>query len=426
MKKLFLMGAAASLLAGNLLAKDVEITFWNFPNFTGDSEFGKGDYDKELIKAFEAKNPGIKVNFTMIEFTDGPAKLETAIQSKTNPDIVYDAPGRIIDWASKGYLAPLDDMADKAKLNQAAVGASSFEGKLYLYPQGVAPFLMGANRGMLKDWGLDNQLPLDKPDRSWTLAQYEKLLTDIAAKAKESGKDIAPAILYAKSQGGDQGPRAYISNLFGSWITDAKVSKYTINDEAGVKAMEWAKSAYDKGLLGKGIALDAGASIEAFRSGLAATTILFPVNLYKQEKAKADGIDAVLLPFPTSNGKLQLEYLVAGPCVFDNGDKDKIAASKKFIDFMINDANWGTRTLKATGTFSAKLNETGLYDDRELAYAESMSGFYGPYYNTIPGFAQMRPLWFPMVQSVLNGDAKPKEALDKFVKAANKTIEEAK
>src|SRR5690606_35280408 len=101
-------------------------------------ELSKDDYDLALIKAFEDKYPNIKVEYQAIEFTDGPAKLETAIQSRTNPDVVYDAPGRIIDWASKGYLVPLDDMVDKSTLIDAAVKASSYEGELYLYPQGVA------------------------------------------------------------------------------------------------------------------------------------------------------------------------------------------------------------------------------------------------------------------------------------------------
>ncbi len=189
--------------------------------------------------------------------------------------------------------------------------------------------------------------------------------------------------------------------------------------------MEWIKQAYDKDLLGKGIALDAGAAIEEFGNGTAAATILLPVNKYK-EFTKEGKVESVLVPFPNNSGQPELEYLVAGPAVFDNGDADKIAAAKLFVDFMINDAEWGVRTLKATGNFSAKLGVTGLYDDEELQFAETMSEFFGPYYNTIPGFIQMRQLWFPMVQGVLNGDIEPKAALDEFVAAANKTIEDAK
>ena len=399
----------------------ITIKFWNFPNFTGDSEFAKGDYDLALIAAFEAANPNIKVEYQAIEFTDGPAKLETAIQSQTNPDVVYDAPGRVIDWASKGYLVPLDDMVDKSTLLEAAVTASSYDGELYLYPQGVAPFMMGFNKGLLEEMGLLEMLPLDRENRAWTVEEYEALLTAI----HEKNPDISPAILFAKSQGGDQGPRAFVSNLYGSWITNEDVSAYTINDENGVKAMEWIKQAYDKGLLGQGIALDAGASIEAFRSGLAASTILYSPGLYRPDMI-AQKFTPVLVPYPNNTGTPELEYLVAGPCVFDNGDEDKAIASKRFVDFMINDAEWGKRTLMSTGNFSAKAGEVGLYDDAELVFAESMSKYFGTYYNTIPGFAQMRTAWFPMVQGVLNGDQTPKEGLDAFVDFANASIEDAK
>ena len=398
--------------------KKVEITYWDFPQFTKDKEFKKTeDFDAALIKAFEAKNPNIKVNYQKIEFTDGPAKIETAIQSKTAPDVIYDAPGRVIAWAAKDLLVPLDDV-DKSKLNEAAVKASSYKDKLYLYPQGVAPFLMGVNKDLTDKLGVTDLLPLNKQDRSWTVEEYEKFLK--AVKQKDSS--ITPALFYTKSQAGDQGPRAFVANLYNSWITDDANSKYTINDANGVKGLEWVKKAYDDGLLGQGVALEAKDALEAFKSGRAATTILFSPGI---AASHASGFNYKFLPFPNNGGKAKYDYLVAGPAIFDNGDADKAAAAKKFVDFMVNDKDWGKRTLLASGNFSAKKGETGLYDSEELKFAEGLTGQYAPYYNTIPGFAKMRPLWFNMVQGVLNGKTTPKEGLDKFVEDANKTIKEA-
>ena len=398
--------------------KKVEITYWDFPQFTKDKEFKKTeDFDAALIKAFEAKNPNIKVNYQKIEFTDGPAKVETAIQSKTAPDVIYDAPGRVIAWAAKDLLVPLDDV-DKSKLNEAAVKASSYKDKLYMYPQGVAPFLMGVNKDLTDKLGVTDLLPLKKQDRSWTVEEYEKFLK--AVKQKDSS--ITPALFYTKSQAGDQGPRAFVANLYNSWITDDANSKYTINDANGVKGLEWVKKAYDDGLLGQGVALEAKDALEAFKSGRAATTILFSPGI---AASHASGFNYKFLPFPNNGGKAKYDYLVAGPAIFDNGDVDKAAAAKKFVDFMVNDKDWGKRTLLASGNFSAKKGETGLYDSEELKFAEGLTGQYAPYYNTIPGFAKMRPLWFNMVQGVLNGKTTPKEGLDKFVEDANKTIKEA-
>ena len=398
--------------------KKVEITYWDFPQFTKDKEFKKTeDFDAALIKAFEAKNPNIKVNYQKIEFTDGPAKIETAIQSKTAPDVIYDAPGRVIAWAAKDLLVPLDDV-DKSKLNEAAVKASSYKDKLYMYPQGVAPFLMGVNKDLTDKLGVTDLLPLNKQDRSWNIEEYEKFLK--AVKQKDSS--ITPALFYTKSQAGDQGPRAFVANLYNSWITDDANSKYTINDANGVKGLEWVKKAYDDGLLGQGVALEAKDALEAFKSGRAATTILFSPGI---AASHASGFNYKFLPFPNNGGKAKYDYLVAGPAIFDNGDVDKAAAAKKFVDFMVNDKDWGKRTLLASGNFSAKKGETGLYDSEELKFAEGLTGQYAPYYNTIPGFAKMRPLWFNMVQGVLNGKTTPKEGLDKFVEDANKTIKEA-
>ena len=398
--------------------KKVEITYWDFPQFTKDKEFKKTeDFDAALIKAFEAKNPNIKVNYQKIEFTDGPAKIETAIQSKTAPDVIYDAPGRVIAWAAKDLLVPLDDV-DKSKLTDAAVKASSYKDKLYMYPQGVAPFLMGVNKDLTDKLGVTDLLPLNKQDRSWTVEEYEKFLK--AVKQKDS--NITPALFYTKSQAGDQGPRAFVANLYNSWITDDAISKYTINDANGVKGLEWVKKAYDDGLLGQGVALEAKDALEAFKSGRAATTILFSPGI---AASHASGFNYKFLPFPNNGGKAKYDYLVAGPAIFDNGDADKAAAAKKFVDFMVNDKDWGKRTLLASGNFSAKKGETGLYDSEELKFAEGLTGQYAPYYNTIPGFAKMRPLWFNMVQGVLNGKTTPKEGLDKFVEDANKTIKEA-
>ena len=398
--------------------KKVEITYWDFPQFTKDKEFKKTeDFDAALIKAFEAKNPNIKVNYQKIEFTDGPAKIETAIQSKTAPDVIYDEPGRVIAWAAKDLLVPLDDV-DKSKLTDAAVKASSYKDKLYMYPQGVAPFLMGVNKDLTDKLGVTDLLPLNKQDRSWTVEEYEKFLK--AVKQKDSS--ITPALFYTKSQAGDQGPRAFVANLYNSWITDDAISKYTINDANGVKGLEWVKKAYDDGLLGQGVALEAKDALEAFKSGRAATTILFSPGI---AASHASGFNYKFLPFPNNGGKAKYDYLVAGPAIFDNGDVDKAAAAKKFVDFMVNDKDWGKRTLLASGNFSAKKGETGLYDSEELKFAEGLTGQYAPYYNTIPGFAKMRPLWFNMVQGVLNGKTTPKEGLDKFVEDANKTIKEA-
>ena len=408
-----LSGVVASVTPAVVSAEEeVTITYWNFPNFTSDKEFpASEDYDAALIAAFEEKYPHINVEYQKLDFTDGPAKIETALQSQTNPDVIYDAPGRIIDWASKGYLAPFTDV-DTSTLIEAAVKASSFEDELYLYPQGIAPFLMAENVGLTDELGVTDLLPLDSEDRNWTVDEFQAFLEAV----NDAEGDTIPTVVYSKSQAGDQGPRAFVSNLFGSWITNDEVTEYIINNEAGVKALEWIKEQAPTGILGQGAALEAKDALEYFKSGKAALTILASPGL----AAQWEDLDFKFLPFPNVDKAPKYEYLVAGPAVFDNGDDAKIEAAQLFVDFMINDEVWGKRTLLATGNFSAKEGETGLYEDEELAFAEKLSDQFGAYYNTIPGYARMRPLWFPLLQGVLSGDTEDvKAALDAFVEEAN-------
>lgn len=408
-----LSGVVASVTPAVVSAEEeVTITYWNFPNFTSDKEFpASEDYDAALIAAFEEKYPHIKVEYQKLDFTDGPAKIETALQSQTNPDVIYDAPGRIIDWASKGYLAPFTDV-DTSTLIEAAVKASSFEDELYLYPQGIAPFLMAVNVGLTDELGVTDLLPLDSEDRNWTVDEFQAFLEAV----NNAEGDTIPTVVYSKSQAGDQGPRAFVSNLFGSWITNDEATEYTINNEAGVKALEWIKEQAPTGILGQGAALEAKDALEYFKSGKAALSILASPGL----AAQWEDVDFKFLPFPNVDKAPKYEYLVAGPAVFDNGDDAKIEAAQLFVDFMINDEVWGKRTLLATGNFSAKEGETGLYENEELAFAEKLSDQFGAYYNTIPGYARMRPLWFPLLQGVLSGDTEDvKAALDAFVEEAN-------
>lgn len=422
-----LMSAMLIISCGNKNASSeassdvVTIKYWGFPNFTSDSEYTTPEeYDLALIKAFEEKYPNIKVEYQKIDFTDGPAKIETAIQAKSNPDVVVDAPGRIIDWAKKGYLASFD--IDTSKYSQAIVGASSYDGNVYLYPLGTAPFLMAFNKDLTDRLGVTDLLPLDKPGRNWTVAEFETLLKAI----KEKDASLDPVLFYTKSQAGDQGPRAFVSNLYNSWITNDAVTEYTINDENGVRALTWIKNAYDQGLLGQGVSAEAKDALEAFRSGHAVGTILYSPGLKGADKEVIanGGFNPVFVAFPNDSGQAKFEFLLAGAAVFDNGDEAKIEAAKKFVDFMVNDPEWGLRTLKATNNFSPT-GETGIYEsDNEIEYLESLVQYYGPYYNTIDGYARMRPLWFNTIQAILNGQETPKSGLDKFVENANKTINE--
>lgn len=85
--------AASDNAEGTATAEGMtEITWWAFPTFTQDGDNPAGTYEQEIIDAFEAKNPDIKVKLETIDFTSGPEKITAAIEAGTVCDVLFDAP----------------------------------------------------------------------------------------------------------------------------------------------------------------------------------------------------------------------------------------------------------------------------------------------------------------------------------------------
>ncbi|OFN55864.1 sugar ABC transporter substrate-binding protein [Streptococcus sp. HMSC034B05] len=414
-------GSNKSADSGNSSGK-TEITWWAFPVFTQEkANDGVGTYEKEIIKAFEKANPDIKVKLETIDFKSGPEKITTAIEAGTAPDVLFDAPGRIIQYGKNGKLAELNDLFTndfvKDVNNNQIIQASKAGDKAYMYPISSAPFYMALNKKMLKEAGV-----LDLVKEGWTTADFEKVLKALKAKG------YTPGSLFSNGQGGDQGTRAFISNLYGGSVTDDKVTKYTTDSPNFVKGLNKAVSWIKDGLMTNGSQFDGGADIQNFANGQTSYTVLWaPAQKGIQAKLlKASGVEVVEVPFPSDNGKPALEYLVNGFGIFNNKDKKKVEAAKKFVKFIADDKKWGPKNVVRTGAFPVRSSFGKLYNDKRMETISTWTKYYSPYYNTIDGFAEMRTLWFPMLQSVSNGDEKVEFALKTFTEKANETIKKSK
>lgn len=399
-----------------------EITWWAFPTIAQENaNDAPGTYEQKIIDAFEAKNPDIKVNLETIDFTSGPEKIIAAIEGGTIADVLFDAPGRIVSYGKSGKLAELNDMFTdefvKDVNNDTLLQACKDGDTAYMYPISSAPFYMAFNKQMAEDAGV-----ADLIKEGWTVDDFTKVTTALADKG------YMPGSVFASGQGGDQGTRAFIANLYNSAITDDAVTKYTINDEGGVKALEYIKQAVDNGTLLNGSSYNGGDDIKNFANGQTAFTLLWSPAQPQIQAAllEASGIEFIEVTHPSVDGVTELEYLVNGFCVFDKGDAARIEASKKLIQFICDDAEWGPKNVIQTGSFPVRQSFGDLYNDARMTELAAWSKYYSPYYNTIDGFAEMRTYWFPMLQAVMNGDQEPKAAADKFVELANVSITNAK
>ena len=386
-----------------------EITWWAFPTFGVDS-----GYEQQVADAFMAANPDVKVNVEIIDFTSGADALTSAITAGTAPDVLFDAPGRIIEYGNAGNLVPLDDMIESLKsdiasesLLETCVGA---DGSYYMYPISSSPFYMGLNKEALEEANALQYVNLEG-DRTWTTENFVKMCEAL----RDAGVTTVPGIVYCGGQGGDQGTRALVNNLYSSSIV-GEDGKWNV-DANGVKALELLKSMYDSKALDAGFSMAAADELQQFQQETCAMTFCWGTSNAMSYASAAH--TPISVPFPSDDGVPELEYLVNGFCVFDNGDDAKAEASKRFISFICDDAEWGPKSVVQTGAFPVRASFGNLYEgNEEMSLLASWTQYYGPYYNTRAGFAAMRPLWFNMLQQVFNGTP-VQEAADAFNTGAN-------
>ena len=426
---LFTLYAVLCMGCMNAKKADVaaEIEFWTFPNFTSDTGV-EGDFEKSLIAAFEKENPSIKVHFTLISFTDGAEKIEKAIAAGKAPDIIYDAPGRIINWAEKGLLEPLDDVlaTEKPYITAILLAVSAAKDRrTYMYPMHEGAFSMAFNKEMLEDLGLIGLLPYKRKDRQWTVAEYERLLTALKEKLPAG---TVPGVFYYKNVGGDQGTRAFLVNLYGNAnLLNGDYSGYIYNSPQAVRNMEWTVGAMKRGLLLDGKELTSNDAISMFVSSQAVHTILYSPQLNKmndgKRKYKGKDFTPIYMPFPNDAGAPLLEFLAGGACVFKKGNANKVKAAKKFLHFAATDEVWAPKLINATGGFPASSKIQIETEDAEILYNSVLQRFFGQYYNNITGFAQMREYWNALLKETASG-SDVQAALNRFVRNSNATLKE--
>ncbi|SCF06019.1 carbohydrate ABC transporter substrate-binding protein, CUT1 family [Micromonospora coriariae] len=91
---------------------------------------------EDVIKAFEAANPGVKVNFTTSGADQYQQQIRTQLASGTAPDVMSvwpgnGNPGATYVLAKPGYLLDLSDQPWAAKLPDAVKSVAQYEGKTY-------------------------------------------------------------------------------------------------------------------------------------------------------------------------------------------------------------------------------------------------------------------------------------------------------
>lgn len=158
-----LLGAVLAFAIAALARPEIELRFtcWD------------GDEAQAILRqeaqAFEKAHPGVKVKVEAVFYNDYFTKLLAQYAAGVAPDVAMLDPGNFQKFASRGALAPLNDLFhyipgfDIGTYYKPIVDAHSWQGKLYVLPRDIAPMgLVYYNKKAFDEAGIPY------PDGSWT------------------------------------------------------------------------------------------------------------------------------------------------------------------------------------------------------------------------------------------------------------------
>ena len=391
-----------------------DITLWTYPI----GKWGDSESVDALLADFNAKYPDIHVTVEYLDYTNGDDQVNTAIEGGSAPDLVMEGPERLVaNWGAKGLMVDLSDLwtddqkADISASVEAACKDSS--GAYYEFPLCMTAHCMAINKTVFE--AADAMQYVDEDTHTWTTENFLKAVQAVY----DSGKTDVGAI-YCSGQGGDQGTRAIINNMYGGTFTDAAHTKYTADSAENIKAIE---ALYNQDGINFDASINGGEEITLFRNGT--LQMAFCWNIAQQTNSDNgpagttnNGDDILFMAFPTDSGDPQLCGGIWGFGIFDNGDDNKIAASKTFIDFMAN-SDETAKAVKTSTYFSVKNSLSDLYaDDAIMSEYQKLMPYLGDYYQVVPGWAEARTAWWNMLQQVGSG-ADVTTAVNEFCTTAN-------
>jgi len=411
---------------GTEIVSDLEasISWWTYPIFVQDEGLEDGTYEQALIQKFNEKYPNIRVDLKVLDYTQGPDEVQGLIDGEglELPDVLLDEPGRINSYAKQGVLASLDSMFTEEMtsdvVSDGILSACRDGGVYVMYPLSASNYVMAFNRYMIEGSGAI-ELMNREGACTWTTEDFEQVMERLSNSEFNSG------MLYCSGIAGDYATRSFVTNLCdGSLMNDDK-SAYTMKSEANQQALTKIKEWMDKGWILNGSGSTGADAVASFVNGENSFCLLWglPQALSNAQTLEENGVEVVVMPYPSADGTPELEYILNGFCIFKTEDEKREEAARYLVDFLCNDESVAAENVVRSGAFPVRASMGDVYGGNEAAQIyEALLPYSGTYYNKVEGFEEMRVYWYQMLAEILNGEYSVQDSTESFVEYANKTL----
>ncbi|CAH0342207.1 sugar ABC transporter substrate-binding protein [Rhizobium sp. CECT 9324] len=397
------LASVSSLAVAAYAADEVTITIWSLDKPEQPA--------LNLAREFDEKEPGIKVEYRLIQFDDVVSEAMRAFSTGQAPDIIaIDNPEHAL-FASRGAFLDLTDkiaassVIKKENYFPGPLNSVTWDEKLFGVPKATNTIALYYNADMFKEKGLDP----DKPPQTW-----DELL-DAARKLTDPAKNVYGLAFSAKAS--EEGTFQFLP-----WAQMAGGGYEKINSDGPVKALEaWKTLMAEKLASPDSLTRGQWDSTGTFNSGNAAMAISGPWELNRMsEEAKFDWRVA-LLPVPEAGAERSSAMGDFNWAIFSSTKHPK-EAFKALEYFASQDdkmfANYGQLPARSDITLPATGNDkkdAGLKVFQEqLKYAKAR----GPH----PQWPKISKAIQDAIQAALTGQMSPKDALDQAAEKINAVL----
>ena len=405
-----------------------EITLWTYPV----GNWGDQASVKAITDAFTAET-GIAVKVEYLAYTDGDDKVNTALSAKNAPDLVLEGPERLVaNWGANGHMVDLSDLVDDTDKKEFIAAAYNpcvnDKGEMFEYPMCMTAHCMAINKQAFEE--ADALQYVDLENRTWSTENFIKAVDALYAHFGET-----VGVVYCNGQGGDQGTRELVTNMYGGTFTDASHTNLTWDDAKNIQAFQ---TLYDLEGIAYDASLTASDEIAKFYQGVLKMAFcwnsgqqLNPNSADTGEGKTVTGDDIIFMCQPTEDGSAsRLGGGIWGFGIFDNGDQARIDAAKTFIKWVCDSEHTvdcvpgGFFPVRNTAADGA--SDLSAFTDNDMVkeYFQVMLPRMGDYYQVIPGWAGIRTEWWTMLQDIGAGTPVA-DAVAKGVSAGNAVVQAA-
>ncbi len=166
---LLVLMMALSLTAVSF-AEEITITYATF-SASGAQE----ETLAQMVKIFESKNPGIKVDVQLTGYDNYFTKLATTIGGGNPPDVFEMNMENYLSYMLRDACADLTGMIDPSLYSEGTLAAVSSDGKLYAVPMSFSTCVMFYNKALF------DQAGIDYPTDEWTWTDVQSAAEQIKA-----------------------------------------------------------------------------------------------------------------------------------------------------------------------------------------------------------------------------------------------------